>query len=216
MSLFGKETARLIRTAWQTVQTVTDKAGAQLAELPISHLTNFSQEVYALLCGKIPITQDAPVTINNGANGPALTINQAADSPFPAITVNRGGETFTFGSPGGTTGGTTGGIDLGTITFPGSTNDPNAVPNASDTPFPLWGVVGNKVAGSVYKVTVYAKDPATSPAIGVFDVTQGLIDPDDTIPAGTPTLVLIFPGVVGTQRTVKKAMMQVPVHLTPV
>lgn len=198
MALFGNAVMRLVRTKWKSAQAL-------------------ALEIYALLNGDIPITQDAPVVIrpDPGSTDPGLTIQMPAGSDADPIRIVRGDTTVVLGGEGGSGGG--GGTDFVNIDFPGQ--DPNdqeaATPDPADNPITLWGIVSSKVGGNVYAVRCWAKDPAGAPPIGVLNVTQGLIDTDEEIPEGTPCVVVAFPGTLPgtTRKTILSARMQVPVFL---
>lgn len=208
MALFGPETERLIRTKWKGVQS-------------------FAEEVWSLLQGDLPITQNAPVTITQtNPNDPRspLTIDLPADASGPGITITRGSDTITLGnfspSGGGGSGGggdiNLGGIDLGSLDWPGQdpTTADAATPAPSDNPFTLYGLVQDQIDGSLYNVAVWAVSPELGPSIGTIPVRQALIASDDVIPVNTPTLVLCYPGttLVGV-RGIIGAFMQVPVFV---
>lgn len=208
MALFGPETERLIRTKWKGVQS-------------------FAEEVWSLLQGDLPITQNAPVTITQtNPNDPRspLTIDLPADASGPGITITRGSDTVTLGNFSPTDGGSgggggdinLGGIDLASLDWPGQdpTTSDAATPDPSDNPFTLYGVVQDQIGGNQYNVAVWAVSPNFGPSIGTIPVRQALIASDDSIPAGTPTLVLCFPGttLLG-KRGIVDAIMQVPVFV---
>jgi hypothetical protein len=123
------------------------------------------------------------------------------------VTVTKGGETFNSGS----------GPDYNAIDWPDfDAGDTTGTPDPTLNPITLYGEVLSKEGGSTYRVKCWAKDPATSAPISTLSVRQGLIDPDETIPAGTPVLVIVFlkePLVAGGPFRVASARMQVPVWM---
>ncbi|HUR53511.1 MAG TPA: hypothetical protein VMZ71_05250 [Gemmataceae bacterium] len=184
--MLGKAAVRFIRTQWRSVQ-------------------DFAEECYALFSDDLPLSHSGPITLTPEPGTTAINI-VTTDDTTPPITVN--------GDPLPNSGGG-GGTDLGDITWPGAVpGDEDGIPSPADNPISLYGVVVAKVEGPVYNVRVYAKNPLTSPALGVIPVRQMQIDPDDEIPPGTPVApVIVFPGTVGGVRTVQSAIMQVPVFL---
>lgn len=188
MSLFS-EAVRLLRTKWKN---------ADLLAKELATIFRTDQD--------IELTE--PLTITENGNKAPITIIQRGDSPWPAINVIRGDETIPINFTPGTSGG---GLDLGGVPTEGG--DPEGVPIPSNNPITLVGVVQSKVSGNVYAVKCYAKDPAGGAAFGVFNVTQGQIDPDDTIPPGTVVTVIAFPVTNSSTTTIASAWMQVPVFL---
>lgn len=182
--MLGKAAVRFIRTQWRSVQ-------------------EFAEECYALFNDDFPISHSGPITLTPEPGTTAINII-TSDDETPPITVN--GEPLTPGGGGG-------GTDLGDIDWPGQVpgEGGDATPSAADNPITLWGRVISKLGADTYSVRCWAKNPDTSPPIAILAVQQGLIDADDEIPAGTPVLVLAFPG----GGTIAKAVMQVPVFLPP-
>lgn len=195
--MLGRAARRFLRTRWKSVQHLAEELFAMFHR----SMTVFAERIV--------------LTPQPGDPRSPVEIIQPADSVAPAITITQGNTTITIGGPNGGTGGG-GGPDLTEIDFPGSNpGDVNvSVPPPQDNPIPLWGVVVAKVDGSLYQVRCWARDPLSAPPVGVLEVVQGLIDPTATIPAGTPTIVLAFPGLnENNQRTILRAVMQVPVWL---
>jgi hypothetical protein len=184
--MLGKEAARIVRTEWYSVQAL-------------------AEELYAIFRDDLPLTHSGPITLTPEPGTTAINI-VTSDDTTPPITVN--GEPIATGGGGG-------GTDLDDITWPGhDPADTDAFPLPQDNPISLYGEVVAKVEGAVYNVRVWAKNPLTSPALGVLPVRQMLIDADDEIPPGTPVCpVIVFPGTVGGVRTIQAAVMQVPVFL---
>ncbi len=181
--MLGKAAVRFIRTKWRSVQ-------------------DFAEECYALFNDKLPLSHSGPITLTPEPGTTAITIITDGDDTVPPITVN--------GLPIGTSGGG-GGTDLSDIDWPDLPpgDEADAIPSPADNPIALWGRVVAKLSGDTYAVRCWAKNPDTSPAIGVLTVQQGLIDADDEIPPLTPVMVLAFP----SSGAIAKAVMQVPVWL---
>lgn len=186
--MFHEYAIRLIRERWPTP-------------------TELAEELFAIFRSNIPLTHNGPITLTQDTDAPPLTINLRDDDTTGGIVINRGGTPINFPGSGGGGGG---GTDLDDITWPDEP-DVIAVPDPQETPFPLWGVILSKVNGSVYRVRCWAKDPASSPPIATLNVTQGLVDPAEEIPAGTPVIVIVFPVIEGTTIRVGSAYMQSPV-----
>lgn len=178
--MLGKAAVRFIRTQWRSIQ-------------------EFAEECYALFNDEFPITHSGPITLTPAPGTTAINI-VTSDDITPPITVN--GHPITTGG---------GGTDLGDITWPDQVpaDKTDATPLPANNPITLWGRVVAKLSGDTYSVRVWAKNPDTSPPIGVLTVQQGLIDAADTIPPNTPVIVLAFPST----GTIAKAVMQVPVFL---
>lgn len=193
--MLGKVAERFRRTKWKSVD--------QLA-----------QELYSIFIHPMEISPSRIVIEQPaGADEPAIEVIQDPGVASPAIEITQGSNTVALG--GGSSGG--GGIDLGEVVFPeadpGDTN--LSVPEPQYNPFVLHGQVTGKVSGRVYKVRVWARDPAVYPALGIISVTFTDVDPDDTIPAGSSTPVVAFPGASGSTTTIVAARGYVPVFLEP-
>lgn len=153
---------------------------------------------------------DIIAVIENGkqTTGGGDTTNINEGSNFGGTTVTIGDETIQTGF----------GPNYGAIEWPGqNANDGDAAtPNPANNPIVLYGEIVAKISGSMYSVRCYAKDPSSSPPVGVLTVRQGLINPDETIPAGTPVVVIAFPTtptIAGSPLVISSAVMQVPVWL---
>lgn len=191
--LFGKETNRVIREKWASLEA-------------------FAQELWSIFQGDLPVYQNAPVVLTQKGDSPPLQIVQPEGSTIPPITFTRGGVTTAIGD---TTIGAGGGVDLGSLTFPNPTPDIIvATPAAADTPFVLYGELVAQVTGNTYQVRVWGKPPLDNPAMATLNVRFPMIDPADVIaPPFVPALVLCFPGTVAGTRTIVDAVAIAPVFL---
>lgn len=194
--MLGVVAERFVRTQWKDVQTL-------------------AQELYAIFRepldiqpGSIKIVQPA------GATTPPIQVTQPAANTGPGISISNGGTTITLGPVGGSGGGSGGGgINLGSVTFPGQ--DPGdvaqAVPAPNENPIVLHGKIVAKIAGTVYQVRCWAKNPDTAPPIGLLAVDFKDADPDESLPANATCPVIAFPGADGTVFTILKATGYFPV-----
>lgn len=202
MSIFGKQTERVIRTNWKSVQ-------------------DLAEELYAIFSQNLDLTAGS-ITIEqpSGATDPPFQINTGGDGNGPIIQISHGDDTFTL-SPGDFTGGsfnggggTGGSIDFGDITWPGQ--DPadhqNATPDPGNPPLSLYGEVVDQVSDNTYRVKVWAKSPLTAPPIGIINVRAPGLDPSDILPVGYQVMVLAFPGMVAGVKSIQDAVMCPPVY----
>lgn len=222
--MLGRPAERFIRTEWASVQELAEEIYATFSPL---------LEIEA---SKITINQEA------GDTSPPFVINRPSDATGPGFVINKGGGTNNFGDidihgsdfgdttfsvtpdyglpPDGTTitfgdedeGGSSGGggVDLASIYFPNQ--QLGSVPFPQDNPVMLYGEIVSKTSGQTYEVNVWAKSPL-GPKIGRIPVRFTMVDPDEEIPAGTPTPVLIFPATVGAGRVVGDAIGFVPAFM---
>lgn len=156
--------------------------------------TRLSQELYALLDADLPIESTTPVTLTQAdPTQPVLTVIPSTDpDAVPATNVS--------GSGGGSS-----------STDPSSFS-PTAQPGSTGlNPLILYGVVQGKISGNVYSVTCWMKSP-TGPPLGNYPVTQGQMDPTETISSGTVVpCVMAFLKKSGSQTVIDSMWMQVPV-----
>lgn len=198
MGLFGEAGARFLRTRYKNVQTL-------------------AEELFSVFSGAVDLTPQS-ITINQpaGATIPPIQINQPAGTTTPPIQINRGDTTITLGGTGGDGGGA-GGINLGSVQFPGQ--DPgdkaDATPSPALNPIMLHGQVVGKVGGKVYSLKCWAKNPSTSPPIGVLQVTFLDVDVDDVVPNGATCPVIMFPKIVFNVVQVDSCIGYVPVFYAP-
>lgn len=183
--------ARLTRTKWQNPEML-------------------AQEIFAIF--RSVLDQVKVDTRNETTSQPTDSGNTTPSTPTSGggIIITKGNETFNSGI----------GVNYDAIDWEGqeSADRENATPDPTNNPIVLYGEVRDKLGGSTYSVRCWAKDPAANPPIGTLTVRQGLIDTDDTIPSGTPVIVIAFlkaPTSTGGPIRVASARMQVPVFLSP-
>ncbi len=113
--MFGNQAVRLIRENWGGV--IEPDVNGNLVE---RGATRLAEELYAMFDDNIPLTQNAPLTLNKqNPDAPGLTINNTVGGN--TLTTNGGtttfdGGDFTVNTPGGNVT-----INGGTTTIPGST-----------------------------------------------------------------------------------------------
>lgn len=190
---FFDKAARLRRTNWENPQLLAD-------------------ELFSIFRSVLEIAEQADENDDDGEGDDDGGTTRPSDN-IGGVTIVKGNETF----PSGT------GPNYDAIDWPGAgsgngTGSPQSIPDPTTNPIIMYGEVQAKVDGFNYLVTCWAKDPASNPPIGVLAVRQGLIDPDDTIPSGTPTLVIAFPvqtSVANAPFQISGARMQIPIWLRP-
>lgn len=186
--MFGKQATRLLRERWKNA-------------------TLLAEELFALFQDDIPLSHDAPVTINNHTAGPALTLRNG--TPLPGVTVGTGADGAPLIKLGDFNGGDLlfqnqdGGLTWQGPSFFFQPTDP-ATGLPSGAPVDLGsggggggggggGLVGRVVsgAGASYTVDLYANGLSAA-ATSRVTVTVPAIDPAEVIPAGT-VLVPVVP-----------------------
>ncbi len=212
LPFFGTQAVRLLRESWDGVLKADPKTG----DIRPVGATELSQELYAMLDDKVPLTQVGPVTMNPNPGATALTIN--TQTPGNAIAVNGGDLAFSGG----------GGIKLpegSPLTVDGNGFTVNGNMNLNKG-FYLWNGVplgfggsttgtttflGKVVSGTgdTYRVSLYGSGSGEDPTDTVT-VTIPEIDPDEEIPVGT-WLNPIFQFTNGTTVTYE---CQVPIWLS--
>lgn len=187
MSLFS-EAVRLVRTKWKDPNAL-------------------AQELYTILRMDQSVSSGQQTVTDPRDSGSPLTIVQRADSPWPAITVVRGNESFPI-DPFQSTG--VGGVDLSNVDPGGDTIAADGTPTSDLNPISFYGVVSAKVSGETYKVAVWAKSPASSPAYSTISVRIPGIDIDEVLTPGTPLHVIAFPTKVNGKTTITDAVSAPP------
>jgi hypothetical protein len=216
--MLGQAAMRFVRTRWKGVQQLAE-------ELYATFRPGMTIEPGQVIINQPPGSTGAPIIIRQPfPTGPDGLPNPVPGTgpQTPIITIERGGTTISLGDalfpdgeglPDGVGGG--GGVDLGDSEWPEIDPDEeeDAIPAATDTPFPLIGQVVSHVSGNNYTVRVWAKDPLTYPSLGTLTVRQMQIDASDQIPEDTWVSVICFPATILGVRTIERAVMQVPVFL---
>lgn len=180
--------SRLVRTKWKDPEML-------------------AQELFAIF--RSVLDQVTTDTRNESTSGSSTnTGNTTNPTVLGGISVTKGDETFSSGIS----------VNYDAIDWEGqeSADREDATPDPTMNPIVLYGEVRDKISGSTYSVRCWAKDPAANPPIATLTVRQGLIDTDDTIPSGTPVLVIAFlraPASSGGPLKIASARMQVPVFL---
>jgi hypothetical protein len=181
-------------------------ASARLRRTNWPNPSLLAEEIFSIF--RSILEQQQADTSTGNTTTPSTTGNTTNPTTIGGVTVTKGDTTYSSGV----------GPNLNAIDWPGQTQSEaeQATPDPTLNPITLYGEVGNKVGGSTYSVTCWAKDPATNPPIATLTVRQGLIDADETIPSGTPVVVVVFlkaAAVAGGPFQVAGARMQVPVFL---
>lgn len=158
MSLFGNQILRLLREKWPNA-------------------TMLAEELFAILQGNIPLTQDAPITITTeGEDEAPLILRPGGDV---AIEINR---------PDGTT------VQIhkdGRVTP--TPEDEEEEEEEPETPIVGANVFPGEVvsgSGNTYLVDLYENGPS-SPSTKTVTVTQLQIHEDSDVPAGTWVMVAL-------------------------
>lgn len=202
MGLFGEAASRFLRTRWKAVQPL-------------------AEELFGIFTSTNVDLQPASITINQpaGATIPPLVINQPAGGNNPPPIQIVQGDTIINIGPGSapTGGGGGGGPDLGQIEFPGQEPDDaeEAVPPPALNPIALHGRIIGKAGGNTYSVRCWAKNPNTSPSIGILSVQFPDVAFNEVIPSGTRCPVIMFPKMVFNVIQPDFAIGYVPVFLDP-
>lgn len=207
--MFGTQAMRLLRSSWSGM------FGAK----------GLSRELFAMFQDDIPLTQNAPVTMNQDGNAPALDLRRAPGSDGPLITFgnrteNYPGLTFSPQTPAGV------GIDdNGGLNFTGPYINITYIQNGEPTtaslggdgsgapPIKADGGGGGGFPGTVtsgsgndYQCDVYLAGLDKAPTN--LPVRQLSIAAGEAVPAGTWA-------VIGSQKvgSLTTYFMQVPVWL---
>lgn len=159
--IFGDETIRLLRERWPNA-------------------TMLAEELFAIFVSTNPINIPAGSTIQPAPTPTTPLLN------VPGYT--EGSPIFSFTGAGGEPIGTIS-IDDGEITYTSAGGGGGGAPKKTQTPPATSCMPGQIVSGTgaAYQVNTYPKG-LSGPAVQVA-VTQLQIDPSQTIPAGTWTLV---------------------------
>lgn len=178
--MYGEQAMRLLKTKWRSA-------------------TALAEEIYAIFQDQIPLSTDAPVTINNSTAAPALQVNQpkvpADNFSFPNGTPPAFQLTL-GGVPGWSLGtGADGGLVVNGPSFnyqpPAGGAPVNLAGGGSGSGGGLPGFVlsgPTDASGTMYQVKVYPN--GLSLAGQVVPVKQLSIDPSSVLPVNTPVIVV--------------------------
>ena len=183
MSLFGAEVVRLLRESWPNA-------------------TLLAEELYAILQGDIPITQQAPTDLTNPGDQSPLT-----------ITTNPQGDGIQFVKDGVPSGGFFVRNKKLFIQLHGklpTRDNPNPGGLLTLSGGGVPGQVQTPVSGQVYNVDLY-ENGTSAPSTQTVQVTQLQIASGETIPQGTWALVS---NVIDDNGNVLQYVMQVPVWVS--